>query len=99
MTIAQLNTLYTEAVAAIDSGDYTTAIKKLMACKVRLATTPNLTRGLGGGGSTGMSWNPAQLESLIEDCRKLKAAALVNSTSGPIQATKVTYTRVDSDDS
>jgi outer membrane protein assembly factor BamD (BamD/ComL family) len=41
MSIAQLDTLYAAAVAAIDEADWSTAVAKLMAIQVRLATTPN----------------------------------------------------------
>lgn len=92
MSIAELETLYAAAVAAIDAADYDTAIAKIMAMKARLATTPNLTRGLGGGGSQSITWNPAQLDSLIADCRKMQAAAL---SAGGITLIPVTYARPD----
>jgi hypothetical protein len=98
MSISELNTLYTEAVAAIDAADYDLAIRKLMAVKARLATTPNITRALAGSGSQGISWAPAQIDSLIAQCRQLKAAARA-ATSGPFQQTKVVYRRPDNADS
>lgn len=94
MSIAELNTLYAEVVAAIDAASYDTAIAKIMAMKARLATTPNLSRSLGGGGSQSVTWNATQLDSLIADCRKLKAAA-AHASSGPFVQIPVTYQRPD----
>ncbi|HET99385.1 MAG TPA: hypothetical protein ENH89_03205 [Aurantimonas coralicida] len=79
-------------MAAIYDADYATAIQKLMAMKARLASTPNLTRSLGGGGSQSISWNPSELDSLIKDCRQQQAAAAA-STGGIFQTSKVTYAR------
>ncbi len=92
MSIAQLNTLYTAAVAAIDAADYDTAIAKLMAVKLRLATTPNINRAIGGGGSEAISWNAAEIDTLIAQCRQMKSTALA-AASGGIQSTKVVYGR------
>lgn len=94
MSIAELNTLYTAAVAAMDSADWDTAITKLMAMQARLASTPNITRALGGGGSQGIAWNAASLKDLIAECRRNKAAVTAAaSETGPWQTTKVTYKR------
>ncbi len=93
MSIADLETLYTAAVAAIDAAEYDTAITKLMAVKLRLATTPNLTRATGGGGSQGISWNAAEIDSLIAQCRQLKSQALA-AASGGMQSSRIVYSRV-----
>jgi hypothetical protein len=92
MSIAQLDTLYAAAVTAMDAADFSTAILKLMAIKARLATTPNLNRSVAGGGSESITWNAAEIDSLITQCRQLKAAAS-HATSGPFSQTKVTYAR------
>jgi len=92
MSIAELNTLYTAASAAMESADWDTAINKLMAMQARLASTPNISRNLGGGGSQGITWNSATLADLITNCRRQKAAALAAS-GGPWQTTEITYTR------
>jgi hypothetical protein len=94
VSIAELNTLYEAAVAAIDNGSYDVAIAKIMAMKARLATTPNLSRNLGGGGSQSIAWNPSQLDSLIADCRKMKVAA-AHAVSGPFVQIPVTYRRCE----
>ena len=93
MTIAELNTLYSAAVSALDSGDYATAISKAMAMQVRLATTPNLTRNLGGGGSQAIAWTSESIAEFIAQARRLQSAARAAASGGPFQTTKVTYKR------
>lgn len=93
MSMAQLDTLYAAAVAALDGGDYDTAITKAMALRVRLATTPNLSRNLSGGGSQSVTWGGAEgLDRFIAECRRAKASAAA-ARSGPFQQTKITYAR------
>jgi hypothetical protein len=92
MSIAQLDTLYEAAVAAMDAGSFDTAILKLMAIKVRLATTPNLSKSLGGGGASSITWNAAEIDTLIGQCHQMKALA-AHATSGPFRQTKVAYAR------
>ncbi|MDQ3288923.1 MAG: hypothetical protein M3Q42_11835 [Pseudomonadota bacterium] len=88
MSASQLETLYSEAVAALDAGDYDTAITKAMAVKVRLATMPNVERSLGGGGKQRTEWaNAASLNTFILECRRLKGASL------GLQQSKITYAR------
>jgi len=93
MSIAQLDALYTAAVAAIDAAEYSVAITKLMAIKIRLTTTPNITRSMGGAGSQSIAWNSETIDSLIAQCRQLQAA--VTSASTGIQQMKVVYARAD----
>lgn len=95
MSLSDLNTLYAAAVAALDAADYATAIRKAMAIQARLATTPNVTRDLAGGGSQGLSFNPSQLDSFIANCRKLATAA---SFSTAIPVSKITYERAETTD-
>lgn len=92
MSIAELNTLYVAAVAAIDAADWDTAINKLMAIKTRLATTPNLSRSLAGDGSQSITWNPGDIDSLITQCRQNKAAA-AHASGGIFRTSNVTYAR------
>lgn len=98
MSIAQLDALYAEAVAALDSGDYDTAIRKAQAVRIRLVTTPNLSRALGPGGSQSIAWaSVTAIDQFIAECRKAKAMDLAES-SGGIQQTKITYARPESTD-
>ena len=92
MSIAELNALFTAYATARAAGDYAAAIGHLMDIQGRLATTPNLTRSLAGGGSQGIAWNAVNLDSLIGECKRLQAAALA-AASGPFQQTKIVYAR------
>lgn len=98
MSIAQIDALYAEAVAALDSGAYDTAIRKAQAVRIRLATTPNLSRSLAGGGSQSIAWaSVAAIDQFIAECRKAKAAARAEAVGG-LQQTKITYARPESTD-
>lgn len=95
MSIAQLETLYEAAIAAMDSADYSTAILKLMAIKARLVTTPNLAKSIGSGGTSSVAFNATsagEIDSLIRECKQLKAQA-ASATKGVFQQTKITYAR------
>lgn len=96
MSLADLESLYSQAVAALEAGDYDLAINKALACKMRLATTPNLSRILAGGGQQMMQWaNAASLDQFIAQCRQMKATAIAASSRGPIQRTRIIYSRPD----
>lgn len=91
MSIAQLDALYQEAMQALDSGDYDTAINRALACKFRLATTPNVARAVGSGSSS-LAWaNAVAIDSFVAEVRKLKIQA--NASTYGIQQTKLTYAR------
>lgn len=93
MSTAQLETLYDAAIAAMESGDFSTAILKLMAIKTRLAITPNLEKSVGGNGTSSITWNATsvtEIDNLISQCRRLQSQA---SRSGVLQQTKVVYAR------
>jgi len=93
MSIAELTTLYAEYKTARRAADYDAAIGALMDMKAQLATTPNLTRSMGGAGSQGISWNSEAIDGLIAQCRALKSA--ITSASSGLQQMKVTYARAD----
>lgn len=96
MTISELTTLKTAALAALASADYDTAIEKALAAQMLLAVTPNISRNLAGGGSQSITWNPSQIDQFVAHCRKLKSASTAAaSTTGPFQQTKVKYVRPD----
>ncbi len=96
MSIAQLDTLYEAAVVAMDTGDFDKAILKLMAIKARLATTPNVSRGLGSGSSS-ITWNAAEIDSLIGQCKQMQASVSA-AAAGPFLQTKVVYQRAEVDE-
>lgn len=85
MSIAEIEALYAAAVAALDSGDYAAAIIAATKAKLRLGTTPNLSRSLGGGNMS-TTWNDATaVDKFIADCRALqKAAQAASTTSGGV---------------
>lgn len=91
MTVkADLEALYSAAIAALDAGEYTTAIKKAMAIKMRLLTSADLTAD-----TKEIAWKrPSDADSFVADCRILQAAAL-HTSAGGIQMSKITYARVD----
>ncbi len=92
MSIAQLQALYADAVAAFDAGSYAAAIAAAVKAQVLLGTTPNLTRSLGSG-SQGISWSDgASIERFIQNCQRLAKAAAVQS-GGPFRTSKVVYAR------
>lgn len=94
MTIAELNTLYASAAADIADGDWSGAKKTLLKMQARLASTPNVTRTTGDGGSQSITWNPASIEKMLATCDKMLAAdAAADSTTGPWQQSKITWKR------
>ena len=97
MSIPQLETLYEAAIAAMESGDFATAILKLMAIKTRLVITPNLAESIGSGGTSSVTWNATsaeQIDSLILECKQRRAQSQASmGRSGPLRQSRVTYAR------
>lgn len=95
MSQTQLDALYALYAAARAAGNYDAAIGYVMDMKARLATAPSrVSRSLGGTGNQAIEWSGELLDSLIADCRKLKAAA-AQAKSGPFVMVPVTYARPD----
>jgi hypothetical protein len=93
MSIAQLETLYDAAAAALESGDYDAAIAKALGLKLRLAAMPDVERA-----AIKVLWaNVGALDSFISECRRLKATA-IGASGGPFQSTPITYARPNSVD-
>ena len=96
MSLATLNALYSAAAAAMDGEQWDAAIISLMKLQAKLATMPN-TRRNAGGNSESLDFNPADLASLITQCRQMKTqAALAAGSSGPWQSSKISYQRASS---
>lgn len=95
MSIAELEALNTSYVTAVDAGDWNGALSVLTKIAVRLATTPNLSRGIGGGGSQSITWTSQSIAEQQAFCRKQLAAA-AHATAGPFVQIPVTYARPDS---
>lgn len=93
MSQADLDSLYALYAAARAAGSYDAAIGYVMDMKARLATSPSrLARSLGGTGNQSLEWSGELLDSLIANCRQLKAAA-AHAASGPFVMVPVTYSR------
>jgi len=93
MSLSGIETLNTAYVAAVDAENWDAALKVLSKIAVRLATTPNVSRSMAGGGNQSIQWTSQSIAEQQAFCRRMKAEALAESTG--IQQTKVTYTAVD----
>lgn len=87
MSVATLNTKRDAAVEAIADGDYATALTNLRACKALLATMPDTRHG-----EDSLTWNRTDIDQLIAECNRARAAA------AGVQRSKVTYANPTSDD-
>ncbi len=92
MSISELENLCSAAIAAMDAGNWDTAILKLMAIKTRRAIMPNITQTGSGGGSRGISWTASEIDSLISECRKQKTSSAMAS-GGRIKTSRIVYER------
>ena len=96
MSFADLESLYVAAVAALEAGDYATAIRKALACKMRLATLPDAERSLAGGGRQQLTLaNAAALDGFIAQCKQLQSSTVAASRG--VQRTKIEYGRARTD--
>lgn len=92
MSQAELDALYASYAAARNAANYAAAIGYLMDMKARLATSPSrASRAFGGAGSQSIEFSGELLDSLIADCRRLKAESAVSS--GPLVLVPVKYAR------
>ena len=96
MTIAGIETLNSAYESAVDAQSWDEALRILSKIAIRLATTPNLQRNLGGGGSQSITWTSQSIAEQQAFCRQMKASAA--SALGPFQITKVKYVRPDATD-
>lgn len=92
--IDEINTLTTAALAAVDDEDWDEALKQGLKIQARLATVPNISRSLAGGGNQYIAWTQKSIDVFIVNCRRQKFASIAaDSDTGPFQQTKVTYGR------
>ena len=92
--IDEINTLTAAALAAVDSEDWAEALKQGLKIQARLATTPNISRSLAGGGNQYIAWTQKSIDVFVANCMKQRAAAVAaSSTTGPYQMTQITYKR------
>ncbi len=93
-TASTLNDRVDLALAAIDAGEWATALRELRACKLILATRPEMFRG-----EAGQKWNSTAIDDLIRQAQgevnKAAQASLIasNSTGMPIVEAPIEYVR------
>jgi hypothetical protein len=88
INVTQLQSHLDAARSAIASGNYDTALTQAMAARACLAGIPNASEE---GASVDWKDRANEITALIADINSLKASS---STTGGIQTTKLTYTRV-----
>jgi len=69
MTAPDLATIVAAGVAAIEAGDFPTALSKMRSARLLISTTPNLTVR-----ARSMNWNAAALDKAIEDIKQQMSA-------------------------
>lgn len=94
MSIADIEALNTAYVTAVDAADWTTALSVLSKLAIRLASTPNVARSLGGGGSQSIVWTAQSIAEQQRFCRQQQSAA-AHAVSGPFVQVPVTYQKCD----
>lgn len=97
MSVAELETIYDAAVAALDAGDYQSAKLGFMKLMARRAAMPDLERALGSTGRQSIKWRDVDLQSLIAQCDKMLAAART-AARGPVTAIPIRYARPSATD-
>ena len=70
MSVATINTRVASAVSSIDSGDYATALTKLLGVKAFLAALPNTKHS-----EVELEWDREAIDSLITNIRKERLGA------------------------
>lgn len=88
---ASVNTLMDAAVAALEAGDYATALTKLMAAKASLAAIPDSSKA-----GESLNYDRGSIDELIRQVRQQQTAASVSANG--ISTARVTYTRASCDD-
>lgn len=94
MSAETINSKVESAVTAIESGDWSTAISKLMAAKALLSATPDQRHG----GNSELRWDRNAINELISECKQQQASASgVGASSGALQFQKIRFVRDTSD--
>ena len=90
VTVALLNTAMGNAVAALRSSDFDTALTEALAAMGYLLALGNRSHG-----DAKLDYTESGIQAFITEIRREKNAAQM-VTSGGIQRTKITYARVTS---
>jgi hypothetical protein len=85
MSLAQVETYMTAAVAALQSGDHATALTHALSAQGLLSVIPDAERS-----GTSYRWTLDRVDKFVANLRKMQVGG-----SGGIQRTKVTYTNVE----
>lgn len=85
VSASRINATVEEAVAAMEAGDWSTAIRKLMAAQARLAAKPDSTSGM-----SGLRWDRASITRLLAECRRMQTSA-ATASSGGIRRSAIEY--------
>jgi hypothetical protein len=89
MSVADINSKISEAVAAQEAGDYATALTKLRSAKMLLAGISDQRDAMGNE----MKWDRAAIDKMIADLQAQQSATLAPG-KGAIRRTKIVYKRV-----
>lgn len=93
VSVSRLTALAEAAIAALENGDYATAIRSALAIKPLLAATPDMSRS-SAGDSQSMSFRNAEaIDSFVKECRQLQNQAAAQSSGGPFAQSLVRYQR------
>ena len=85
MSLAQINTKMAAAVAALEAGDYATALTNALCAQGLVAASPTSEHG-----NDKISWQDNKIADFVANVRRAQAA---DTASGGMQQTKVTYVR------
>lgn len=86
MALADVNTAMTAATAALESGDYATALVQAIKAGLYLAALPDSQKA-----DRSLSWDRDAIDKLIARCRTLQLESQMSSQG--IQRTKICHTR------
>jgi hypothetical protein len=90
MSVSDINTKCAAAAAAVEAGDYETALLKLRAARMLMAGLPDSQ-----GADSGLRWDRTSIDKMITDLTQQKTNSSTR-TSG-IRTTNITYKNPRSD--
>lgn len=96
MSAAAVNTSVESAITAMEAGEWSSAIRSLMAAKARLIALPDAIKG-----QMQLRWDRQAIDDLIAECRReqaVDAAGSNESTGGVLRRVPITYESESSDE-
>lgn len=91
MSVASINTRCAVAAAAIDAGDFATALSNLRSARVLMAALPDSSKG-----DTSLRWDRASIDRMIADLTQQQTQTTMRSRG--IRRTSINYKNPSSDD-